>query len=129
VKPVTLEIDKTFVVEGIVVPSHPEEVRIVLDRLVLDVSAADVVLPRELRERAGSSPNAGPVRLEIRRGARLLGLESADDDDSELRARRGQLFAARTRAAEATVTISDRYRRLERAFLARYGLQLKESRT
>jgi hypothetical protein len=116
---------ESFSLEGIMVAGHPGQVRLVIDQIVVDLDEEDVVAavevvpsPPGLKEKV-----AQPVRLELRRGARLLGAGSAAAY-ADVLWERGHLFALRTRRAEPPVLFSATYRQLERDFFARYGIIL-----
>lgn len=118
-----------FSVEGIMVAGHPEQVRLVIDRAVVDLDESDVASASELPSPPGLNERlAQPVRLELRRGARLLGAGSAEVYDDVIW-ERGQLFAMTTRREEPSFEISDSYRQLERRFLASYGIGAAENET
>jgi hypothetical protein len=111
---------KSFAVEGILVASHPGQVRILLDDLAIDLDESDVLAVRE----RPAPPHlvetvARAVRLELRAGSRLLGIGSADAYEHVIW-RRGHLFAMRVRREEPTWQIGEGYLRLQREFFARY---------
>jgi hypothetical protein len=115
-------VEEFLSVEGIMVASHPGQIRLVIDQVVIDldendiVSASELPSPTDLEERI-----AQPVRLELRRGARLLGAGAAAAYEDVLW-KQGQLFAMRTRRGEQPWRITESYGQLERSFLARYGI-------
>jgi hypothetical protein len=112
----------TFVVEGILVASRPGEVRLLLDHAVFDLDEGDVASVEDLPpERDLIDTLARPVRLHLRRGARLLAVGDAGAYD-EVVWRRGRLFAMATRRDEPTKTIDPNYMVQSQAFLARYGI-------
>jgi len=111
-------------IEGIMVAGHPGQIRLLVDHAVVDIDENDVVsaselpCPPDLMEKL-----AQPVRLVLRRGARLLGVGGAEVYDNVIW-QRGELFAMRTRREEVPWQISESYRQLERHFFARYGIVL-----
>jgi hypothetical protein len=112
----------TFVIEGLAVASHAGEVRLLLDGAALDLDERDVVSVGELPPpRDLIASHARAVRLELRRGARLLRVSNAGAYDDVVW-RRGHLFAMRSRRGEATRTVSDGYHARARTFLAGYGI-------
>jgi hypothetical protein len=116
----------TFVVEGIIVAGRTGQVRVLLDQAVLDLDESDVVSMTELPSETHLIERlARPVRLELRRGARLLHVSDADAYDDVIW-RRGRLFAMRTRRNEPAWRTGDGYARLEREFFARYGIERPE---
>jgi len=115
---------ESFSLEGIMVASHPGQVRLVIDQVVVDFAEEDVVAAGEVPPPPGlNEKTAQPVRLELRRGARLLGAGSAAVYGDVLR-EPGHLFAVRTRREEPPLLFSVAYRKLEREFFARYGIIL-----
>jgi len=116
---------ESFSLEGIMVASHPGQVRLVIDQVVVDLAEEDVVSAGELPPPPGlNEKTAQPVRLELRRCARLLGAGSAAVYDDVLW-ERGHLFAMRTRREEPPWLVSAAYKQLEREFLTRYGIILR----
>ena len=110
----------TFSIEGIMVASHPGQVRLLVDQLLIDLEESDVASVTELPLPDGLDARmALPVRLELRRGARLLGAGSAAAYEDVIWGR-GQLFAIRTRRDELPWQIGESYRQLARTFFARY---------
>ena len=115
-----------FSIAGIMVAGHPGQVRLLVDRLVLDLDEDDVVEASELPVPAGLVEDlAQPVRLVLRRGARLLGAGAADAYDNVVW-RRGELFSMRTRRDEPSWRMSDGFREHERRFFAAYGIDIDE---
>jgi hypothetical protein len=115
-------VEELFSIEGIMVAGHPGQIRLLVDQAVIDLNEDDVVSASELP----GSPDleeklAQPVRLVLRRGARLL-----DVGDSEpyrdVVWQRVELFAMRTRREEPAWEMSESYRDLERQFFASYGI-------
>lgn len=109
-------------IEGIMVAGRPGQIRLLVDQAVVDLDEDDVVSASELP----SPPDlveklAQPVRLDLRRGARLLGIGAAEAYENVIW-RRGELFAMRTRREETPWRITESYRELERRFFARYGI-------
>ena len=120
------DVEELFSVEGIMVSGHPGQVRLLIDRAVVDLDESDVVSASELPSPQGLNERlAQPVRLELRRGARLLGAGAAEVYDDVIW-ERGHLFAMTTRREEPSFEISDSYRQLERRFLASYGIGAAE---
>lgn len=119
-------VEESFSIEGIMVAGRPGEVRLLVDRTVLDFDEDDVVDASELSAPPDLIENlAQPVRLVLRRGARLLGAGAAEAYD-HLVWRRGELFATRTRKDEGGWRMSDSYVELERRFFATYGIVLDD---
>jgi len=115
---------ESFSLEGIMVASHPGQVRLVIDQVVVDLAEEDVIAASEVPPPPGlKEKTAQPVRLELRRGARLLGAGSAAAYEDVIW-ERGHLFALRTRREEPPVLFSAAYRQLEREHFARYGIIL-----
>ena len=111
-----------FSIEGIMVASHPGQVRLVVDQVVVDLDEGDIVSANELPSPPGLEKDvAQPVRLELRRGAQILGIGAAEVYEDVIW-ERGQLFAMRTRRGEPSWQISESYTQLERRFFARYGI-------
>lgn len=114
--------EESFFVEGILVASNEGEVRLLIDQLAIDLDENDVVSAEELPAPPHLRPSVAQlVRLELQRGARLLRLSSGDVYGDVI-CERGQLFAVRTRREEQYWRASEHYRRLEAAFLARFGI-------
>jgi hypothetical protein len=115
-------------IEGIMVASYPGQIRLLVDQVVVDFDENDVVSasalpsPPDLVEKL-----AQPVRLVLRRGARLVGVGAAEVYDNVIW-QRGELFAMRTRREETPWQISESYRQLERRFFARYGIAMAGER-
>lgn len=115
-------VEEFLSVEGIMVASHPGQIRLVIDQVVVDLDENDIVSASELPSPTDLEGRiAQPVRLELRRGARLLGAGAAAAYEDILW-KQGQLFAMRTRQGEQPWRITESYSRLERSFLARYGI-------
>ncbi len=116
------DVEELFSVEGIMVAGHPGQVRLLIDQAALDFDESDVVSASELPSPPSLQESlAQPVRLELRRGARLLGAGAAEVYDDVIW-ERGQLFAMCTRREEPSWQISDGYKQIERKFLAGYGI-------
>jgi hypothetical protein len=124
----TLPSNDRFTIEAILVRSHPGQVRLVLDKIVLDLDERDVVdvtllpPPPHLVARA-----AQPVRIELRAPARLLHVGNADPYDEVIWAH-GQLFALRTRRNEHPTLVDGDFLESERRFLAEYGVGKSRSK-
>jgi hypothetical protein len=119
-------LQELFPIEGILVASRVGQVRLLVDQLVMDLDESDVVSVSELPFPPGLEETvAQPVRLELRRGVRLLGVGAAEAYEDVLW-KRGHLFAMRTRRGEPTWQIGDGYQQLERRFLARYGIVIAD---
>jgi len=117
-------VKEAFAIEGIMVASHPGQVRLLVDQAVVDLDESDIIAATELPSPPGLNETAAqPVRLEFPRGARLLGVGSAAAYE-EVAWQRGQLFAMRTRREESPWRVSDTYTQLERDFFARYGIAI-----
>jgi len=117
-------VKEAFAMEGIMVVGHPGQVRLLVDQAVVDLDESDVVAATELPSPPGLNEAAAqPVRLELRRGARLLDVGAAEAYE-EVAWQRGQLFAMRTRREEPPWQISEDYKQLERDFFARYGIAI-----
>lgn len=114
--------EELFSIEGILVAGHPGQIRLLVDQAVVDLDESDVVSASELPSPPGLAENlAQPVRLVLRRGARLLDVGAAAAYENVVW-QRGELFAMSTRREEPTFQISESYRELERRFFARYGI-------
>ena len=110
---------ESFSLEGIMVASHPGQVRLVIDQVVFDLDEEDILAVAAVPPPPGlKEKTAQAVRLELRRGARLLGAGSAAVYEDVIW-ERGHLFSVRTRRAEPPVVFSTGYQRLEREFFAR----------
>ena len=97
-----------FSIAGIMVAGHPGQVRLLVDQLVLDLDEEDVVEASELPAPPGLVGElAQPVRLVLRRGARLLGAGAADAYENVVW-RREELFSMRTRRDEPSWRMSGR---------------------
>lgn len=119
-------VEESFSIEGIMVAGRPGEVRLLVDRAVLDFDEDDILEASELPAPPDLMENlAQPVRLVLRRGARLLGAGAAEAYDDVVW-RRGELFATRTRQDEGGWRMSDHYLELERQFFATYGILLDD---
>jgi hypothetical protein len=115
-------VEELLSVEGIMVASHPGQIRLVIDQVVVDLDENDIVSASELPSPTDLEGRiAQPVRLELRRGARLLGAGAAAAYEDVLW-KQGHLFAMRTRRGEQPWRITESYRQLERSFFARYGI-------
>jgi hypothetical protein len=118
--------EEIFSIEGIMVAGHPGQVRLLVDQLVLDLEEDDVVSASELPAPPGLIEDlAQPVRLVLRRGARLLGAGSARTYEDVVW-RRGELFSMRTRREEPSWRMSEGFREHERGFFAAYGIDIDE---
>jgi hypothetical protein len=114
--------EELFSIEGIMVAGHPGQIRLLVDQAVVDLHESDVVSASELP----GSPDleetlAQPVRLVLRRGARLLDV-GASELYRDVVWHRVELFAMRTRREEPPWEMSESYQDLERRFFASYGI-------
>jgi hypothetical protein len=114
--------EELFSIEGIMVAGHPGQIRLLVDQAVVDLHESDVVSASELP----GSPDleetlAQPVRLVLRRGARLLDV-GASEPYRDVVWHRVELFAMRTRREEPPWEMSESYQDLERRFFASYGI-------
>ncbi len=118
--------EERFSIEGILVAGHPGQVRLLVDQLVVDLDEEDVLEASELPAPPGLVEElARPVRLVLRRGARLLGAGAADSYENVIW-RRGELFSMRTRREEPSWRMSEAFREHERRFFAAYGIEIDE---
>ena len=114
--------DESIVVEGILVASHPGQLRVLIDHVALDFDENDVLdvtvlpSPPHLIERMAQA-----ARVELRGPARVIRVSSADAYDDVIW-RRGHLFAVRTRRHESADGFAGNFIELEREFFARYGI-------
>jgi hypothetical protein len=114
--------EELFSIEGIMVAGHPGQIRLLVDQAVIDLNENDVVSASELP----GSPDleetlAQPVRLTLRRGARLLDVGAAEPYRGVVW-QQVELFAMRTRREEPAWEMSESFRDLERQFFASYGI-------
>ncbi len=115
-------VEDLFSIEGIMVAGHPGQIRLLVDQAVVDLDESDVVAASELPGSADLEENlAQPVRLVLRRGARLLDVGASEAYRDVVR-RPVELFATRTRREEPPWEMSESYRDLERQFFASYGI-------
>jgi hypothetical protein len=115
-------LEELLSIEGIMVAGRPGQIRLLIDQAVVDLEENDVLSATELPVPAEMAAKlAQPVRLELRRGARLLDVGAAEAYD-DVAWERGELFALRTRREEPSWRMSDSYLELERRFFAKYGI-------
>ncbi|HEY0512860.1 MAG TPA: hypothetical protein VGH73_13205 [Thermoanaerobaculia bacterium] len=121
-------VGKLCSIEGIMVAGHPGQIRLLVDQAVIDLDENDVLSAGELPVPAGLVENlAQPVRLDLRRGARLLGV-GATEAYEDVVWQRGELFSMRTRQEAPPWRMSESYHELERRFYAGYGIVLDDER-
>jgi len=115
-------VEELFSIEGIMVAGHPGQIRLLVDQAVIDLNESDVVSASELPGSLGLEERiAQPVRLVLRRGARLLDV-GASEPYRDVVWQQVELFAMRTRREEPAWEMSESYRDLEREFFASYGI-------
>jgi len=115
-------VEELFSIEGIMVAGHPGQIRLLVDQAVIDLNEDDVVSASELPGSLGLEERiAQPVRLVLRRGARLLDVGTSEPY-RDVVWQQVELFAMRTRREEPAWEMSESYRDLERKFFASYGI-------
>jgi hypothetical protein len=111
-----------FIVEGFLVGGDAATVQVVMPPYLLEIDRADV---RHIEERPAlplqNTDTCVAVRLRLCRGARLRGMQSAQELDASMWASR-RPFAMVTRPVEAPMVGEAAYSEKERRFFASLGL-------
>ncbi len=116
-------VDERLALSGFLLRSPRGEVRVVTGGLCLTFAAQDVIEAAERSLPDGlEAGGAIPVRMSVRRGARLLGVGPADPYQPSL-VRSRLPFAMRVRDAPPVEVQTPRYQALEASFRRRHGLE------
>lgn len=116
--------DGRFVVEGFLVGGDRRKVQLVMPPYLLEVARADVLRVDELPPLPLQNVDACvAVRLELRRGASLLGMRSAAELDALMWGRR-RPFAMTTRPPQPALVGEADYAERERRYFTSIGMEV-----
>jgi hypothetical protein len=117
-----------IVLEGCLIASDNDKVRLLVGRLCLAFARADVLAAEELDDRECGESTAAAIhaRLVVRRGAALLDASPGELHADRIRGRAP--FALSARPPVILAAPAPRYRALERAFMAPEHVRSDERR-